>query len=116
LLSKSSNAKSVLQSGVKESSLGADSGAYAASAPNGATRVLNREVRTKALCSADCLYGNAKNEASSCASLPKPAGAKSAPANRALSKKVISKSPEQSNTRSVWVSVLDRLNSINPDL
>ena len=59
LLSKSANAKSVLQSGARGSSLGADSGTYAASAPNGATRVLSREVRTKILCNADCLYDNA---------------------------------------------------------
>ena len=83
LLSKSSNNKSVLHSGVRGSSLGVDSGAYAASAPKGAPRILSREAGTKALCSADRLYGNAKNEALSCASLPKPAGAKSAPANTA---------------------------------
>ena len=94
LRSQNLPAKSALRSGVKGSSKGSDSGAYAASTPKGATRILSREAGTKALCSANCLCGNAKNEASSRASLPKPSGAKSAPANRALSKKVISKSPE----------------------
>jgi len=116
LLSKSSSARSALRSEVNGLSLGADSGAYAASAPKGATRVLSREARTKALCSTNRLCGNAKNEASSRASLPKPLGAMSAPANRAISKKVISKSPEQISARSVRVSALDRLSSVNPDL
>jgi len=93
-LLKSSSAKSALWSEVKGSSLGADSGAYAASAPTDTTRVLSREVRTKALRSANRLCGNVKNEASSCASLPKPSDAKSALENRAMSKQVISESPE----------------------
>jgi len=115
-LSKSSSAKSALRSEVKGSSLDADSGAYAASAPKGATRVLSREAGTKALCSANYLCGNAKDEASSRASLPRTSSAKSAPANRDLSKKVISKSPEQNSERSARVSALDCLNSANPDL
>ena len=48
-LSKSSSVKFALQSEVNGSSLCADSGAYAASAPKGATKVLSREARTKAL-------------------------------------------------------------------
>jgi len=104
-LSKSSGVKSTFQREVKGSSLGADSGDYAASAPKGTTRVLSREARTKALCSANCLSGNAKNEASSRASLPRPS-----------SKKVISKSPEHINTRSARVSALDRLSSVNTEL
>ena len=102
-LSKSSSAKSALRSEVKGSSLDADSGAYAASAPKGATRALSREAGTKALCSANCLRDNAKDEASSRASLPKTSGAKSALANRDLSKNVISKSPEQNSKRSARV-------------
>ena len=86
-LSKSNSIKSAHQSEVKGSSLGADSGAYAASAPKSSTRVLSREARTKVLCNANLV----KNEASSRASLPKPSGAKYAPANRAISEKVISK-------------------------
>jgi len=46
-LSKSSSTKSALRSEVKGSSLGADSGAYAASTPKGATRVLSREEELK---------------------------------------------------------------------
>ena len=86
-LSKSSSVKSAPRSEVKGSSLGADSGAYAASTPKGATSVLSREARTKVLCNANLV----KNTASSRASLPKPSGAKYAPANRAISEKVISK-------------------------
>jgi len=36
--------------------LSVDSGAYAASTPKGANRVLSREAGTKALCSANCLH------------------------------------------------------------
>jgi len=107
--------KSACQSEVKGSSLGDDSGAYTASAAKGATRVLIREARTKALCSANRLSGNTKNEASSRASLPRPSDTKSAP-HKAMSKKVISKSPEHINVRSARVSALDRLSSVNTDL
>ena len=67
-------------------SLGADSGAYAASVPKGSPKVLSREARVKALSSANHLCGDKKNEASSCVSLPKLA-----------SKKVVSKLPEHIN-------------------
>jgi len=78
-LSKSSSTKSALRGEVKGSSLSTDSSAYAALVPKGATRVLNHEAETKALYSANCLCGNAKDETSSRASFPKPSGAKSAP-------------------------------------
>jgi len=96
---ESLSVKSPLRSGAKGSSLGADSGAYAASAPKGATKVLSREARTKALSSANHLCGDA--------SLPKPADAKSAP-HKAMSKKVI-------NARSTHVSALSRLSSAKSD-
>ena len=47
--------KFALRSGAKGSSLGADSGAYAASAFKGAPKVLSREARAKALSSANHL-------------------------------------------------------------
>ena len=75
-LSKSSSVKSTLRSEVKGSSLGADSGTYAASAPKGAPKVLSREARAKALSSVNHLCGDKKNEASSCVSLPKLANKK----------------------------------------
>jgi len=109
-LSKSSCAKSALQRKVNGSSLGSDSGAYAALAPKGATRILSREARTKALRSFNRLCDNPKDEASSRASLPMPSGPKSAHVNRAISIKVISKSPEQISARSARVS------AANPDL
>ena len=95
-LPDSSRFKFALRSGAKGSSLGADSGAYAASAPKGATKVLSRAARTKVLSSVNHLCGDEKNEASSRASLPKPADAKSAP-HKVMSKKVVSKLPEQIN-------------------
>ena len=49
----------------------ADSDAYADLAPKGATKVLSREARAKALSSANQLCGDKKNEASSCVPLPK---------------------------------------------
>ena len=95
-LPDSSRFEFALRSGAKRSSLGADSGAYAASAPKGATKVLSREARTKALSSANHLCGEEKNEASSRASLPKPADAKSAP-HKVMSNKVVSELLEQIN-------------------
>ena len=71
-LPSSLSVKFALRSGVNGSFLGADSGAYAASAPKGATIVLSREARAKVLSSANHLCGDEKNEASSRASLPKP--------------------------------------------
>jgi len=57
---RASSVKFALRSGAKGSSLGADSGAYAASAPKSAPKVLNREVRAKALPSANHLCGDEK--------------------------------------------------------
>ena len=45
-----SSVKFALCSGAEGSSLSADSGAYAASAPKGAPKVLSREAMAKALC------------------------------------------------------------------
>ena len=114
-LSKASGVKFAPRSKAKGSSLGADSGAYAASALKGATKVLSREARTKALSSVNCLCGDEKNEAPSRASLPRPADAKSVP-HKAMSKKVMSKSPEQINAPFARVSALSRLSSIKSDL
>ena len=92
-----SNAKFAPRSEVKGASLSADSVAYATSAPKGASKVPNRETRTKALDSAKYLRRNAKNKAllhaiPSCAksevtttSLPKPSGAKFALSNGSTS-------------------------------
>ena len=88
--------------------LGAESGAYVASVPKGVTKVLSREARTKALSSANHFCGDEKNEASSRASLPKPADAKSAPC-KAMSKKVI-------DARSAHVSALSHLSLAKSDL
>jgi len=85
-LPDSSSVKFALRSGAKRSSLGTDSGAYTASVPKGAPKVLNREARVKALSSANHLCGDEKNEASSSISLPKLAN-----------KKVVSKLPEHIN-------------------
>ena len=114
-LPDSSSVKFALRSGAKGSSLGVDSGAYAASAPKGAPKVLSREVRAKALSSANHLCGDEKNEASSCVSLPKLADAKSTP-YRVMSKKVVSKLPEHINARSTRISALSRLSSARSDL
>ena len=102
-LSKFFNVKSALRSEAKGSSLGADSGAYAASAPKGAPKVLNRKARVKALSNANHLCGDKRNEASSYVSLPKLA-----------SKKVLSKLPERINARSTRASALSRLSSLGP--
>jgi len=83
--------------------------------PKGATIALSREARNKALSSANHLCGDEKNEASSRASLPKPADAKFAP-YKVMSKKVVSKLPEQINVRSTRVSALSRLSSAKSDL
>ena len=64
-LSKSLSVKSALRSEAKGSSLGADSSAYVASAPKGTTKVLSREVRTKALSNANHFCGDEKNRTSS---------------------------------------------------
>ena len=60
----SSSLKFALRSGAKGSSLGADSGAYVASAPKGAPKVLSREARAKALSSANHLCSDERNELS----------------------------------------------------
>ena len=86
-----SSIKFALCSGAEGSSLGADSGAYAASAPKGAPKVPNREARTRALSSANHLCGDEKNEASSYVSFPKLA--KSTP-HTVMSRKVVSELPE----------------------
>ena len=83
---ESSSVKFLLRSGAKGSSMGAESGIYAASALKGVTKVLSCEARTKALSSANHLFGDEKNEASSRASLSKPADAKSAP-HKAIAKR-----------------------------
>ena len=104
-LPSSSSAKFALCSGFKGSSLGADSGAYADSALKGAPKVLSREVRTKALSSANHLCGDERNETSSCVLLPKLA-----------SKKVVSKLSECIDTRSIRASALSRLIPAGSDL
>jgi len=104
-LPSSSSVKFALCSRAKGSSLGADSDAYAASAPKGTPKVFSREARTKALSSANHLYGDQKNEASSCVSLSKLA-----------SKQVVSKLPGRINERSTRVSVLSHLSSPRSDL
>jgi len=86
-LSGSSSVKFALHSGAKGLSLSADSGAYAASAPKGAPKVLSREAKAKALFSTNHLCDDVKNNASSCVSLPKLS-----------SKKVVSKLPKCINT------------------
>jgi len=100
-----SSVKFALHSGAKGLSLGADSGAYAASAPKGAPKVLSREARAKALSSANHPCSDERNEASSCVSFPKLA-----------SKKVVSELPERINARSTRASTLSRLNSAGSDL
>ena len=64
-LPSSSSTKLALRSGAKGSSLSVDSGAYGASAPKDIPNVLSREVRAKALFSANYLCGDKKNRASS---------------------------------------------------
>jgi len=64
-LPSSSSAKLALRSGAKGSSLSVDSGAYAASAPKDIPKGLSREVRVKALFSANYLRGDKKNRTSS---------------------------------------------------
>ena len=63
LPSLSSN-KLALCSGAKGLSLSVDSGAYAASAPKDIPKVLRREVRAKALFSANYLCGDKNNRVS----------------------------------------------------
>ena len=65
LLPSPSSAKLKLCSGAKGSSLSVDSGAYASSAPKDIPKVLSREVRAKALFSANYLRGDKKNRTSS---------------------------------------------------
>jgi len=93
-LPNSSSVKFALRGGAKGLSLGADSGAYAASAPMGALEVLSREVRTKALSSANHLCGDERNNASTCVSFSKLA-----------SFKVVSNLPERINARSTSLSI-----------
>ena len=64
-LPSSSSAKLALCSGAKGLSLSVDSGAYAASAPKDIPKVLSREVRARALFSANYLRGDKKNRTSS---------------------------------------------------
>jgi len=104
-LPSSSSIKFALRDGAKGLSLGADSGAYAASALKGAPEVLSREARAKALSNANYLCGDERNNASTCVSFPKLA-----------SKKVVSKLPERINARSIRVSALSRSNSARSDL
>jgi len=104
-LPSSSSIKFALRGGAKGLSLGADSGAYAASAPKGAPEVLSLEVRAKALSNANHHCGDERNNASTCVSFPKFA-----------SKKVVSKLPERINARSTRVSALSHLNSAGSDL
>ena len=96
-------------------SLGADSGAYVASAPKSAPRVLSREARAKALSSGNHLCGDEKNEASSYVSFSKLTDAKSTP-HTVMSRKVASELPEHIDARSTKVSALSRLNSAGSDL
>ena len=64
-LPSSSSAKLALRSRAKGLSLSIDSDAYATSAPKDIPKVLNREVRTKALFSANYLCSDERNRASS---------------------------------------------------
>ena len=64
-LPSSSSAMLALRCRAKGSSLSVDSGAYAASAPKDIPKVLSREVRAKALFSANYLRGDKKNRAPS---------------------------------------------------
>ena len=71
-LSSLSSAELALCSGAKGLSLNVDSIAYAASAPKDIPKVLSREVRAKALFSANYLCGDEKNRASFYAQLTEP--------------------------------------------
>ena len=104
-LPDSSSVKFTLRSGDKGLSLGADSGAYAASAPKDAPNVLSREARAKELSSANHLCGDEKNKASSCVLLLKLA-----------SKKVVSRLHERIYARYTRASALSRLSLAGSDL
>jgi len=104
-LPDSSSVKFALRDGAKGLSLGADRGAYAASAPKGAPEVLTRDARTNALSSSNHFCGDERNNTSTCVSFSKLA-----------SKKVVSKLPESINARSTRISALSRLSPAGSDL
>ena len=72
----SSNVKLALRSIAKGSSLSVDSGAYAASAPKDISKVLSREVRAKALSSANLLSSKEADKVPQCVPLPSSSSTK----------------------------------------
>ena len=68
---------------IRDRSLSADSGAYAASAPKGVSKAFSRKFRAKALPKANHLRNNITDEAPQRASLPSSSSAKLALCSRA---------------------------------